>query len=132
MRDAVPAWKTRQTQQERVDIVNLHRSLAAAIARGDAEGARRNMGRLLTIQRGLAARLIWGKAAAGAFDFTMPVKAIATHNRRSGCKQPVRDASMSALEDHPVAIEHIDRHEHDHSGKNGVELPFCARHLARD
>lgn len=44
MRDSVPkAWKTRQTQQERVDIINLHRTLAAAIARGDADEARRNM-----------------------------------------------------------------------------------------
>ena len=44
MRVAVPrAWKTRQTLDERIDIVDRHRSLAAAIAAGDSESARLNM-----------------------------------------------------------------------------------------
>lgn len=44
MRVAVPkAWKTRQTPAERSDILGIHQGLAAAIARGDADGARRAM-----------------------------------------------------------------------------------------
>lgn len=44
MRVAVPtAWKTRQTREERDNIIELHCNLAAAIAKGDADEARRHM-----------------------------------------------------------------------------------------
>ena len=44
MRVAVPrAWRTRQTEEQRNDIVNRHRRLAAAIAEGSPEQARINM-----------------------------------------------------------------------------------------
>ena len=45
MRVAVPqAWKTRQTDDEKSDILNRHRRLAAAIANRDPEEAERWMG----------------------------------------------------------------------------------------
>ncbi len=45
MRVAVPrAWKTRQTAEQRRDILDHHRQLAAAIANGQADEARRLMG----------------------------------------------------------------------------------------
>lgn len=44
MRVAVPeAWKTRETEDQRSDILNRHRRLARAIADGDAEEATRCM-----------------------------------------------------------------------------------------
>lgn len=44
MRVAVPrAWRTRQTEAQRNNIVNRHRRLAAAIAEGNPEQARINM-----------------------------------------------------------------------------------------
>ena len=45
MRVAVPqAWKTRQTEDEKSDILNRHRRLAAAIAHHDPDEAERWMG----------------------------------------------------------------------------------------
>lgn len=45
MRVAVPqAWKTRQTEDEKSDILNRHRRLAAAIANHDPDEAERWMG----------------------------------------------------------------------------------------
>lgn len=44
MRFAVPkAWQTRRTPVERTDILEIHRSLASAIANGDSDAARREM-----------------------------------------------------------------------------------------
>jgi GntR family transcriptional repressor for pyruvate dehydrogenase complex len=45
MRVAVPrAWKTRQTPEQRRDILACHRALARAIVEGEPEEARRQMG----------------------------------------------------------------------------------------
>ncbi|MEJ6011559.1 FadR/GntR family transcriptional regulator [Novosphingobium aquae] len=43
---AVPkAWQTRQTEQERIDMLNLHREIARTIAEGDADAAVKAMDR---------------------------------------------------------------------------------------